>query len=116
MITSIKIFLDSSTELNLAEKKVYKKPIWENQPDNYIYFLSNSKIRIKTGYRQRFSFYIVAEDMVTIETLSANLEILLVWNGYAINSSLWKIVQQSEIDFPDEMIRVIDYNFYSTFN
>lgn len=115
MITSIKAFLNSSPELSLATKKVYKKPIWKNQPDNYIYFLSNSKIRIKTGYRQRFSFYIVAKDMITIDTLSKNLETLLVWNGYTIDTSLWKIVQQSEVDFPDEMIRVIDYNFYYTF-
>ena len=116
MIKSIKTFLDNATELNLATKKTYKKPTGNTQPTTYIYFISSwGKVRIKTGYRQRFSFYVVSDNMDNIETLSNNLETLLVGNGYAINTKLWKILQNGERDFEDEMIRVIDYTFYYKF-
>lgn len=116
MITSLKTFLDNATELNLATKKVYKKPISWEQPTTYIYFISSGKVRIKTGHRQRFTFYVISDTMANIETLSKNLENLLVWTGYDIDPSIWKILQNGEYDFPDEMIRTIDFTFYYTFN
>ena len=94
MIASIKNALDNAPGLVLAEKKVYKKPIQATQPANYIYFISGVKTRTKTGYRQRFSFYVIAEEMETMETLSQELEKLLVGNGLNIDPSLWRILQQ----------------------
>lgn len=115
MIKSIKIALDNAATLNVAAKKTYKKPDWNNQPDNYIYFLSHPKVAIKTGFRQRFSFYIISKQMETIESLGTALYDLLVWNGNNIDPRLWKVMQITENDFPDEMIRVIDFTFYYTF-
>ena len=114
MIKSIKTALDADTNLSLATKKTYKKVI-KNAPSTYIYFLWGSKVRIKTGYRQRFTFYVVSDSMANIETLSKNLETLLVWTGYNINPKLWKVIQESEVDFSDEMIRTLDFTFYQTF-
>lgn len=115
IIKAIKAALDADTGLELATKKTYKKPTGNSQPENYIYFISWWKVRIKTGYRQRFSFYIKSDTMATLETLAANLETLLVWTGKNIDSKIWKVQQLSDIDFEDEMIKVIDFSFYYLF-
>jgi len=49
MIEQIKTFLDAQSDITaLAEKITYKKPIQEKQPDTYLYFVSTSKVRIKS--------------------------------------------------------------------
>jgi len=115
MIKSILTYLTWKPWLVLASKITYKKPIWDTQPENYIYFLSWWKTRIKTGYRERFSFYFVAWTMEAMETLSWNLENLIVWSGQNIDPKAWKVIQLNQVEFPDEMIRVVDYYFFSKF-
>jgi len=53
--------------------------------------------------------------MATIESLANHLETSLIGGIKTIDRRLWRVLQVSDADFPDEMIRVIDFTFYYTF-
>ena len=68
MIKAITAYLKANdgagNPLELAEKITFKKPTEKTQPKKYIFYTSSGgKIRTQTGYRQRFSFYIISDSM-----------------------------------------------------
>ena len=121
MIAELVAYLKTKTELtDITDKIVYRKPIKDIQPENYIY-LSYRKQRIRNWYKYSLQFNIFWEDVTNLETLADNLECLLV-GGSRVPSDLKqelpklrKTLLISTVPFSDELTTVANYEFYYNF-